>query len=344
MQKLLSSLKQMTRGRERPLLEVALIEALLNLANASQVRLYKHEESAGKITVWVSAETSTSGSQVFDDGISLPEDINPIESQPLLKACLDTGQAQSDQDTTVLPIMLDGNRCYGFAALSGPPLEASQFGVVSELLDIFRNLIALLDYSEIDTLTGLLNRKTFDEYLWRILTHLFEGDEHRKTAADRPRRRKTHATEGGHWLGVIDIDHFKRVNDTFGHSIGDEVLLLIATMMKAAFRSQDKLFRFGGEEFVILLKPTKEKEAYGAFERFRKSVEAREFPIVGRVTVSVGFARIKPTDQPSAIFDRADQALYWVKKNGRNQSCHYETLVASGALTEKDTKSDVEFF
>src|SRR5205085_360480 len=146
------------------------------------------------------------------------------------------------------------------------------------------------------------------------------------------------------WLGVIDIDHFKRVNDTFGHLIGDEVLLLLATMMKVSFRTYDKLFRFGGEEFVVLLKPTDSNNAHAAFERFRKDIEARNFPQVGRITVSIGYARIGPKDQPTVVIDRADEALYWAKEHGRNRTFNYETLIASGELKQKESKSDVEFF
>ena len=85
-------------------------------------------------------------------------------------------------------------------------------------------------------------------------------------------------TKTGYWLGVVDIDHFKRVNDGFGHLIGDEVLVLVARIMRQSFRHYDRLYRFGGEEFVVLLRGGDEEDAKAAFERFRTNVESYLFP------------------------------------------------------------------
>ncbi len=139
---------------------------------------------------------------------------------------------------------------------------------------------------------------------------------------------------GTAWLGVIDIDHFKRVNDTHGHLIGDEVLLLMSRLMRATFRFHDHLFRFGGEEFVVLMRCGSDADAAGAFERLRANVEAYLFPQVGRITVSVGFAALRPADTPSAAFERADKAVYWAKQNGRNRVAHHAELVALGLVAE----------
>ena len=92
-----------------------------------------------------------------------------------------------------------------------------------------------------------------------------------------------------HWLAVSDIDFFKRVNDDFGHLYGDEVLLLMANIMRETFRGTDILFRFGGEEFVIVLRSTNQQGAHQALERFRITVEEYDFPQVGNVTISIGY-------------------------------------------------------
>jgi diguanylate cyclase (GGDEF)-like protein len=145
-------------------------------------------------------------------------------------------------------------------------------------------------------------------------------------------------------MGVIDIDHFKRVNDTYGHLIGDEVLLLLARLMRASFRFDDRLYRFGGEEFVVLMRCTDAAAASLAFERLRSHVERHMFPQVGRITVSIGFTELKPGDTPSGAFERADKAVYFAKGQGRNQVRHHADLVAAGHL-EDDTKvGDVELF
>jgi GGDEF domain-containing protein len=123
---------------------------------------------------------------------------------------------------------------------------------VGSILRVYRNFQGLLDYSERDTLTGLLNRKTFDER--------FPAHRHPPAPPDAARRAPTAAAARGrcpavrYWLGVIDIDHFKRVNDGFGHLIGDEVLLLLSRLMRSSFRFHDHLYRFGGEEFVALMR------------------------------------------------------------------------------------------
>ena len=146
------------------------------------------------------------------------------------------------------------------------------------------------------------------------------------------------------WLAVVDIDHFKRVNDEFGHLYGDEVLLLVANLLRTSFRPQDGLFRFGGEEFVILLRATALEDAQMIFERFRNNIEQHHFPQVGQVTVSIGFDRIGLNATPVVILGHADMALYHAKTNGRNQVCYYEGLVSSGQLKSDISNDMVEFF
>jgi diguanylate cyclase (GGDEF)-like protein len=160
-----------------------------------------------------------------------------------------------------------------------------------------------------------------------------------------PRRRQAQKLVHHHWLGVIDIDHFKNINDNFGHLIGDEVLILVSNLMKSAFRSQDKLFRFGGEEFVVLLKPTELANALATFERYRKEVDGFRFPQVEHVTISAGFTRIGLYDTPSMILDNADEALYYAKEHGRNLVFCYEELIDAGKLVKHQMlHTDAEIF
>jgi diguanylate cyclase (GGDEF)-like protein len=218
------------------------------------------------------------------------------------------------------------------------------------ILRIFRNFQALLDYSERDTLTGLLNRKTFDESFLRLVGGAPAPPAPPSLSATSPhgdsRRIALHARgHGSAWLGVIDIDHFKRVNDGHGHLIGDEVLLLLSRLMRSTFRFLDHLFRFGGEEFVVLMRCGSEADAASAFERLRTNVSDYAFPRVGRITVSVGFTSLRPEDTPSAAFERADKAVYWAKQNGRDQVAHHADLVARGLLAEASPdNSDAELF
>ena len=219
------------------------------------------------------------------------------------------------------------------------PLSADDRRLVASILRIFRNFQDLLDYSERDTLTGLLNRKTFDDSFLRLLSHPEPAGD--VGPADDARRAPAALTT---WLGVIDIDHFKRVNDNFGHLIGDEVLLLMSRLMRSTFRYQDQLYRFGGEEFVVLMRCGSAADAAIALERLRCNVEAYAFPQVGCITISVGFTELRPTDTPAACFERADKAVYYAKQNGRNQVHLHADLVASGKLEVTARDSDVELF
>lgn len=217
----------------------------------------------------------------------------------------------------------------------------------------YAHLRALLDENERDALTRLLNRKSFDETFVRMALQLDETsdisagiepagdplmplqDEERRQAEDLGARC---------WLGVVDIDHFKHVNDSHGHLIGDEVLILVAQVMRKSFRHCDRLYRFGGEEFVVLLRASEPRDALAAFERFRHAVASFDFPQVGRLTVSIGFTEVLSSDTPSAAFERADNAVYHAKNNGRNQLANHDALVTSGDIEAKKQASEVEFF
>jgi diguanylate cyclase (GGDEF)-like protein len=196
-----------------------------------------------------------------------------------------------------------------------------------------------LRYSETDTLTRLLNRKTFEDSLSSILATMGRAAT---LAPDRERRR--HDESRDDWLAVMDIDHFKLVNDRYGHLFGDEVLILVADEMRRVFRRFDKLFRFGGEEFVVILRHTTERNAIRVFERFRHEIEKRDFPQVGRVTISIGATRILANDSSTTLLGRADDALYYAKEHGRNQLRFHETLVATGDLKKPSHEMTVELF
>jgi hypothetical protein len=119
---------------------------------------------------------------------------------------------------------------------------------------------------------------------------------------------------------------------------------LLAQMMRARVRPVDRLHRFGGEEFLVLLARTAVEAATAPFERLRAAVEARRFSQVGTVTVSIGYTRLGPLDDSVAAFDRADAALYWCRQNSRNRIGCREDLVAEGQLQPKQAEGAVERF
>jgi diguanylate cyclase (GGDEF)-like protein len=259
----------------------------------------------------------------------------PLEWQPLVAAALRSGDAAMRDDASgvsfAFPLCLhNATQPYGFFCFNfaDDPAQDTREALVW-VLRFYANYLSLLDYSELDTLTGLLNRKTFDELFERLVTADASG-----AVAQSGKERRAAAADDSVWLAVVDLDHFKRINDNFGHLFGDEVLLRLGNLMRAVFRKQDLLFRFGGEEFVVVLRPTLGYDASPAFERFRAAVEAHEFPQVGRVTCSLGYVRVQADVMPTELLGRADRALYYAKNNGRNQVCGYEDLVAQGLLEE----------
>jgi len=121
---------------------------------------------------------------------------------------------------------------------------------------------------------------------------------------------------------VIDIDHFKEFNDEHGHAFGDDVLVAVSQTIANTVRRSDLLFRYGGEEFVVLASHTGEEGAMLLAERIRRNVAALQ-TVRGRtiaLTVSVGVARLQETENTETFFERADKALYSAKHNGRNRS------------------------
>lgn len=220
--------------------------------------------------------------------------------------------------------------------VSEQPLDEGSHIRLTALLQTYQNVLGLLDYGEKDALTELLNRKTFDGAFFKAT-----AATHPSTVEDE---RRASQEVGQYWLAVLDIDHFKRVNDSYGHLIGDEVLLLVARIMRNSFRFHDQLYRFGGEEFVILMRCRDAKDAAQALERLRHNVQDYAFPQVGSITVSLGFSMLQPHDTPGAAFGRADKAVYHAKSHGRNQVISYQDLLDSGAVQEQTEDMDVDLF
>jgi len=117
---------------------------------------------------------------------------------------------------------------------------------------------------------------------------------------------------------MFDIDHFKKVNDRYGHSAGDYVLKTIANIVRKNMRKTDYLFRWGGEEFLLLSSETQLDSAHKLADRIRKAIEGYKFKNVGKVTVSFGVTEFKESDTEDSFVKRTDDAMYKAKKKGRN--------------------------
>lgn len=345
MQHILKELANLSGLRDRQEMDFALVK-LLGHNKAWPVQSLKLLRAVGPVDDqrWLTRakleapNIQPQRDQVWADWSTLPR----LTDYPLRVASImseDVARSGSGPFTTVFPIDPQQSVCSLLEIESDQPLPAEAQGQIDSVLWIYQNLQGLLDYGEKDSLTELLNRKTFDGAFLNATV-----EQTHQANITHPERRSSQAG-ASYWLAVIDIDHFKRVNDNFGHLIGDEVLLLMARQMRLNFRFHDQLYRFGGEEFVVLMRCTDHVDAATALERFRAKVEAHVFPQVNTITVSVGFAALRPDDTPGGAFDRADKAVYHAKAHGRNQVCSYSELVEAGLLTETaSTEQEADFF
>lgn len=185
-------------------------------------------------------------------------------------------------------------------------LKARLDGAAQEIAGLQHGLQAIRMESRIDTLTEIANRKLFDETI---------GEAVRGSG---PRGEPLS-------LLMIDIDHFKAFNDTYGHTTGDQVLRLVALSLKQNIKGQDTAARYGGEEFAIVLPNTALKQGLAVADHVRRAVMAKELKkrstgeVIGRITISIGVATLQPGDTPETLIERADDCLYAAKRGGRNR-------------------------
>lgn len=188
---------------------------------------------------------------------------------------------------------------------------ASAFGlyIVNILQGYNSKLLHMTDELDVlartDALTGLYNRRYCDEYL----------DE---------RIKVFHRFDQAFSLILLDIDYFKSINDNFGHEIGDDILKEIAKTLSANIREVDKVFRWGGEEFVIILPYTDIENSALVAEKIRQKIENHNFKIDQKVTASLGVVQYSKDFSAREFMEHADQALYQAKQSGRNLVKQYQ--------------------
>lgn len=335
---------EITGFKDRDVMDVTMVVAMRDMLSPLSVSIYRAVGTAEDQRWMTRARLGAEDAVATADPLSTPLDQLPALAEfPARMASLQQHELREvtagGDFTCYFPLVSEHDGDGVLEIVTRTRLSPAEQRTVSAIVKVYHNFQGLLDYSERDSLTGLLNRKTFDGSFLKLLG---AGGALPTAVATGDRR---HEVSASYWLGVIDIDHFKRVNDNFGHLIGDEVLLLLSRLMRACFRFHDRLYRFGGEEFVVLLRADGVTDAAAAFDRLRVQCRQYAFPQVGQVTLSIGFTAIRPGDTPAGAFDRADKAVYHAKHHGRDQVHGFERLVSEGHLQEVDDKeSDVELF
>ena len=188
-------------------------------------------------------------------------------------------------------------------------LVSMLFGIVGGFLlhqskkDTFEKELELQKLASTDKLTGLYNRTKLDSILTLEL--------------DRAKRYKLN-------IGIllIDIDYFKNVNDEYGHLVGDEILIGISKNIQKNIRSSDYMFRWGGEEFIVVCLEMSKEDLILFAQKIRSKVSQQEFAKVGRKTISIGATINNTNDTVASIIQRADEALYEAKNKGRDKVCY----------------------
>ncbi|MGC0150837.1 GGDEF domain-containing protein [Chromobacterium vaccinii] len=325
---ILDSLVELTSQREQDMLESSLLSTLVEAMHVDRVELFtcRWVDNAPYLHRRLEALSGPGKPEVRetsdDNWLPPPSFLYELLNRPDHDDCI-----QHTPTGLCLPL-----RCMGsitsLVIIHIPGEARINRAMLQAMARIHENFLRLLFEADRDMLTALHNRRKFDLRFYNLLASL----QHPPTP------------QPPHILALLDVDLFKRVNDQFGHMVGDEVLLLLSQLMQQNFREDDGLFRYGGEEFALLLKSSAEEEAEQALDRFRQTVERHAFPQVRNITISVGHTRIDPLLLPAQLIEQADRALYYAKGHGRNQVQSYEKLIADGRLARQTHDSPVDYF
>lgn len=281
-------------------------------------------------------DTSLSGDD--REEVILPENLlndagGLKQSLTCFSRCVSTRQTYYCRDTipaqVAIPIILN-NCIVKVLWVKITSLSDQNVNLLNGFAKVYENFLAIVIECETDALTGLLNRKAFEARL-----KLASETSHQNAEFDGQRL--------SYWLCIFDIDKFKLINDTFGHLYGDEILLDLVTVMRNVFSESDEMFRFGGDEFVLLIAPDTKQRVRAKCERFCN--ELYEFHDENiQVTLSMGMTEVLSGEQASGLLEKADQALYYVKENGRNRIEIFEELVSRELISLRKFEDNIEIF
>jgi diguanylate cyclase (GGDEF)-like protein len=265
-----------------------------------------------------------------------PQIFRTLESlSRLISRPLEVVEGAEGSDAFVLSRLSHGQRL-GIRAVDGLPFNDSERAFLAEMVEMFqRDSSAILDLQALDQRLRMLERENLDLAMKNralaeassrdALTGLFNRWYILEKIEEEMNRAWRHGSPMS--LLMLDIDHFKNVNDSYGHSVGDQVLQSIGHVLKDSCRVYDIPGRYGGEEFCLMLPETKLENTMPVAERIRQRVEATNLSVGSnhlKVTTSIGVAGLESVPDEglfgaSSLIDRADKALYAAKDRGRNR-------------------------
>lgn len=330
--KFINLLAEMTRHRDREIIESSLLTTLLEFEVASHFSLYQVLGLEPDIKLGLLASAS------YQEMIT-PEELQkqhlPSDFQQAILKVIKSGKVVTLQQTpthnyiqVIYPAFDTDGNILAILVQTTKQLDYQEKALVHGFLRIYSNYLELIEISKRDKLTGLLNRQTLESEIQRILKRNTPvstlHSENQTPENSRERQQKSPLT---YWICILDIDHFKDVNDKYGHIYGDEVLILVARLLEKSVRECDKIFRFGGEEFVVLMRAFDQEDARLGFERIRRVIKTHQYAKIDTLTVSIGGKEIAQQNDPREVISDADNALYYAKNHGRDQVQIYEMLL-----------------
>lgn len=323
--KVLESVIEITEQKNSLALSYSILATLSELLPLSSATLFHHLGRATVMVARLNISKDPMGAKQYQwqyDQVCAENDYHHAQTEMAFRL-QNNGQYECS-----CPIPVEEHFSAELSLLLNEPPEPYRM-LIDGFAKIYRNYTVILHESERDKLTGLLNRRTLEDRL-------------RNTFAINPSAEENHQL----WIAMLDLDHFKAINDHFGHMIGDEILLMFAQQMQHYFGPSSQLFRFGGEEFVIVFSSGDEQAINRTLDGFRYHIRQHTFPRIGELSFSAGFCSLRPGDYLPTILDHADKALYYAKEHGRDQVHCYENLCDEGKIAnaQRSASDDVELF
>ena len=243
---IVESVVEITKHRDRELIGNSLARTMAELVPCRKITLYHVQKRTHPVVLSEGACIDAAGNVTTAN----QDTVLSAELSRGIMNCLTTGLLieiigpEKNTVESIYPVFRRQGEITGFLIVQHDGVFVDQQRLVEGLLKILQNFLSLLDESQSDKLTGLLNRQTFDEQITKVVSNPISRTAFMHLYAGTCRRIPDETFS--YWLALIDIDHFKKVNDIFGHIYGDEVLILLARLMQSCFRYDDPLFRYGG--------------------------------------------------------------------------------------------------
>ncbi len=318
LQTIQSIVQQLTPLHEIPAIAALINQELKHLIDFHSCRLFSLDEDNGVLVpIHLGLDDSGAGNLGAGQGISgwiVQHGKSAIVSNTLddPRAMSIPGTPRCEESVIGAPLNYEG-RVRGVITLS--KLGGNQFD---------ENALRLLEIIATQTAIAFDRARLYNELRTDAITDPVTRLYNRRYLFERFREEQSRAVRNQHPLCalMLDIDKFKRINDQWGHDVGDSVLQALAEVIRGVVRAEDIVARHGGEEFSVLLPETEGEDAERVAERLREAIAGHGLPAeVGQVTVSVGMAMVRGEDAGMEVFTRADQAMYAVKHAGGNRVC-----------------------